>query len=147
MGRNMERAQCASALLLSQIDISKDSEELYETDWVSLLRAFHALEVYNHAYSAEIVPEQVLELLVSDPLLPDSLSRSISLASEEIETIGRGPRRHSNRAVHRLTGRLASLINNEWPDREDREDLLREFDEYCGELHFLITAAYFEYPI
>ena len=147
LGRNIERAQCASALLLSQIDIGNASEEVYETDWVSLLRAFHALEVYNRAYSAEIVPEQVLDLLVSDPLLPDSLARSISLAAEEIETVGRGPRRHSNRAVHRLSGRLTSLINNEWPDREDREDLLREFDEYCGELHHLITAAYFEYPV
>lgn len=147
LGRNMERAQCASALILSQIDISNAGEETYEADWTSLLRAFHALEVYNRVYSAEVLPAQVLDLLVSDPLLPDSLSRSIHLVSGEVETIGQGPRRHSTRAVHRLTGRLASLISNEWPDREDREDLLREFDEYCGELHYLITAAYFEYPV
>ena len=147
LGRNIERAQCASSLLLSQLDISASGEEVFETDWVSLLRVFHALEVYNQTYSAEIVPEQVLDLLVSDPLLPDSLSRSISLVSEEIETVGRGPRRHSNRAVHRLSGRLAAMINYEWPDSEAREDLLREFDEYCGELHFLVTAAYFEYPV
>ena len=147
LGRNIERVQCASALILSQIDNSKSSEEVYESDWISLLRVFHALEVYNHTYSAEIVPEQVLDLLVSDPLLPDSLSRSINLVSEEIETVGRGPRRHSNRAVHRLSGRLAAMINYDWPDREDREELLQEFDEYCGELNFLITAAYFEYPI
>ena len=49
--------------------------------------------------------------------------------------------------VQRLTGRLSSLINNEWPDREDHEDLLREVSEFCGELHFLVTAAYFEYPV
>ena len=147
LGRNMERVQCASALILSQIDISNANEEVYEADWTSLLRVFHALDVYNRVYSAEVAPGQVLDLLVSDSLLPNSLSRSINLVSEEIETIGRGPRRHSNRAVHRLTGRLSSLINNEWPDRDDREDLLREFDEYCGELHHLITAAYFEYPI
>ncbi len=147
LGRNMERAQCASALILSQIDLGNANEEAYEADWTSLLRAFHALEVYNRVYSAEVLPAQVLDLLVSDPLLPDSLSRSINLVSGEVETIGQGPRRHSTRAVHRLTGRLASLISNEWPDRDDREALLREFDEYCGELHYLITAAYFEYPV
>ena len=147
LGRNMERVQCASGLILSQLDISGADSEVYETDWVSLLRSFHALEVYNHTYSAEVVPNQVLDLLISDPLLPISLSRSINLVSEEIETIGRGPRRHSNRAVHRLTGRLVSMINFEWPDCEDRGSLLKEFDEYCGELHHLITAAYFEYPI
>ncbi len=147
LGRNIERAQCASALMLSQIDISNSSEEVYETDWISLLRAFHALEAYNRVYSAEVVPSQVLDLLVSDPLLPDSLSRSINLVSQEIEAVGQGPRRHSSRAVHRLTGRLSAIINYEWPDREDREALLREFDECGGDLHYLITAAYFEYPV
>ena len=147
LGRNIERMQCASALILAQMEVSGDSEEVFETDWISLLRVFHALEVYNHVYSAEVVPEHVLELLVSDPLLPDSLSRSVNLVSDEIETIGRGPRRHSSRAVQRLTGRLSALINYEWPDREDREDTLKEIDEYTGELHHLVTAAYFEYPI
>ena len=147
LGRNVERAQWASSLILSQLEISGEVEIVYETDWVSLLRVFHALEVYNHAYSAAVVPNQVIDLLVSDPLLPDSLSRSINTISEEIETVGRGPRRHSNRAVHRLAGRLASIINNEWPDSEDKEETLREVDEYAGELHHLVTAAYFEYPI
>ena len=147
LGRNVERAQWASSLILSQMEISRDVEVVYETDWVSLLRVFHALEVYNHSYSAEVVPDQIIDLLVSDPLLPDSLSRSINTMSEEIETVGRGPRRHSNRAVHRLAGRLASVINNEWPDSEDKEAILQEVDEYTGELHHLVTAAYFEYPI
>ena len=147
LGRNIERVQYVSALMLAQVEVSGTSEEIYETDWISLLRVFHALEVYNHVYSAEVVPGQVLDLLVSDPLLPDSLNRSVNLVSSEIETIGSGPRRHSSRAVQRLTGRLAALINYEWPDREDREELLREVDELAGELHHLVTAAYFEYPI
>ena len=147
LGRNIERVQCATALLMAQVETSAIDEEVYETDWISLLRFFHALEVYNRQYSAEIVPENVLDLLVSDPLLPDSLSRSISLVSSEIDSVGRGPRRHSSRAVQRLTGRLNSLINYEWPDSDDRNGLLQEVDECAGELHHLVTAAYFEYPI
>ena len=149
LGRYIERAQCAATLLLSQIDSSEASgtEEFYEADWISLLRIFHALEVYNHIHSADVQPDLVLDLLVSDPLLPESLCRSLNLVEVEVETIGRGPRRHSNRAVHRLTGRLSGLINYDWPDRQDRMNLLREVAEYCGELHHLITAAYFEYPV
>ena len=149
LGRYVERAQGASALLQSQLQVSEVDEggEFLEADWISLLRIFHALEPYLHLHSAEVALDPVLDLLVSDPLLPESLSRSVYLISSEIDTIGRGPRRHSTRAVQRLTGRLSSLINNEWPDREDRIELLQEVDECVGELHYLITAAYFEYPV
>ena len=149
LGRYIERALCAVALLLSQIDTGEASagQEFYEADWISLLRIFHALEVYNDIHSADVQPHRVLDLLVSDPLLPESLCRSLNLVESEVETIGRGPRRHSNRAIHRLTGRLSVLINYDWPDREDRIPLLHEVAEYCDELHLLITAAYFEYPI
>ena len=145
LGRYVERVQGVSSLLLSQVDIG--SGEVIEADWISLLRIFHALEVYQHIHKADVVPHRVLDLLVGDPLLPESLCRSVNLVTTEIDTIGRGPRRHSSRAVQRLTGRLSSLINNEWPDRDDRIDLLRELDEYVSELHFLVTAAYFEYPV
>lgn len=149
LGRYIERAQRAAALLLSQVDTGGASvgQEFHEADWISLLRVFHALEVYNQIYSADVQPGLVLDLLVSDPLLPESLCRSINLVESELDIIGRGPRRHSNRAVHRLTGRLSGLINYDWPDREDRISLLREVSEYCGELHHLITAAYFDYPV
>ena len=148
LGRYVERVQGVSSLLLSQVDNSGGEDgEAIEADWISLLRIFHALEVYHHVHKADVVPDRVLDLLVSDPQLPESLSRSVNLATSEIDTIGRGPRRHSSRAVQRLTGRLSSLINNEWPDREDRVEILREVSEYASEFHFLVTAAYFEYPV
>ena len=148
LGRYVERVQGVSSLLLSQVDNSGGEDgEAIEADWISLLRIFHALEVYHHIHKADVVPGRVLDLLVSDPLLPESLCRSVNLATSEIDTIGRGPRRHSSRSVQRLTGRLSSVINNEWPDREDRVELLREVEEYASELHFLVTAAYFEYPV
>ncbi len=149
LGRYIERAQASASLLLSQVDTSESSAslEVYEADWISLLRVYHALEAYNRIHSADVVPGQVLDLLVSDPLLPESLSRSINLAASEIDVIGRGPRRHSSRAVQRLTGRLSSMINNDWPDRDDHVEVLREVSEFCGELHYLVTAAYFEYPV
>ena len=35
----------------------------------------------------------------------------------------------------------------DWPDEENHHKLLRKVREYCRELHHLVTAAYFDYPI
>lgn len=149
LGRNVERAQNAAALLLAQIDTitSSSSQEFHEEDWTSLLRVFYALEVYNHAYSVAVLPDRVMDLLVSDPLLPESLGRSAALIGSAIAAIGSGPYSRSGRALQRLVGRLSSMINYEWPDEEERVPLLREISEGADELHFLITEAYFDYPI
>lgn len=149
LGRHLERFQSTTALLLSHAEFASSTagDEHVEADWVSLLRIFHALEVYHHVHSMDVVPGLVLDLLVSDTQLPGSLSRLVGLVDGQIDTIGRGPRRHSSRAVRRLSGRLASIVNNEWPDRTDRLELLKEADEYGAELHHIITAAYFEYPV
>ncbi len=149
LGRHVERAQGAAALLLAQIDtaIASASQEFHEEDWTSLLRVFYALEVYNHAYSVAVLPDRVLDLLVSDPLLPESLGRSVTLIGEEIRAIGGGPFSRSGRALQRLVGRLYAMINYEWPDEEERVPLLREISEATEDLHFLITEAYFDYPI
>ena len=149
LGRYVERAQGAAALLLAQLDtvVASASEEFNEEDWTSLLRVFYALEVYNHAYSVAVEPDRVMDLLVSDPLLPESLGRTVRLIESEVTAIGSGPYSRSGRAMQRLVGRLASMINYEWPDEEERVPLLREISEGAEELHSLITQAYFDYPV
>ena len=79
-------------------------QEFHEEDWTSLLRVFYALEVYNHAYSVAVLPDRVMDLLVSDPLLPESLGRSVGLIGSEIAAIGSGPYSRSGRALQRLVG-------------------------------------------
>lgn len=149
LGRYVERAQGSAALLLAQLDsvVASESEEFNEEDWTSLLRVYYALEVYNHAYSVAVLPDRVMDLLVSDPLLPESLCRTVRLIESEITAIGSGPNSRTGRAMQRLVGRLSAMINYEWPDEEERVALLREISEGTEELHFLITAAYFDYPV
>ncbi len=146
-GRFIERAQLSAALLLAQLTIDKLSKEYSDADWTSLLRVYHAFEAYNRSYSVEVQPSQVLDLLATDPLLPDSLCRSLDMAAAELAAIAPGPNAHSSGATQRLAGRLGALIHYEWPDRGDREDLLRQVSEYCRKLHHLVTTTYFDYPI
>ena len=73
LGRFIERAQLSTSLLLTQIEADSTTAEESEADWTSLLRAYHAFEAYDRSYSVEVRPRQVLDLLATDPMLPDSL--------------------------------------------------------------------------
>ena len=147
LGRFIERAQLSTSLLLTQIDADAQAGEHSEADWTSLLRLFHAVEAYNRSYSVEVQPDQVLNLLVTDALLPDSLCRSLDRAHSGIASIGSGPNANASSAALRLAGRTGALIRYNWPDGEDRPKLLLQVQQYSRELHHLLADAYFDYPI
>lgn len=166
LGRFIERAQLRVALLLAQLAAGRTQGETSDADWTSLLRSCQAFDAYKRSYSVEIQPDQVLDLLVADPLLPGSLCRALDALAAELAAIGA----HSNvrtgaavasfvpfvpfvanastgAAAERLAGRLCALIRYEWPDRSDREALLAQVGEHCRKLHELVTAAYIAYAI
>ena len=49
LGRSIERAQLVVTLLLAQLASESLAEEHSDADWTSLLRAYHAFEVYTAA--------------------------------------------------------------------------------------------------
>lgn len=147
LGRFIERAQLAVSLLLTQLASDASTKEDSDADWTSLLRACHALDAYSRIYSVEVHPSHVLDLLVTDSALPDSVCWAVDMASAELASMESGPGERSSAAARRLIGRMGALIHYDWPDREDREDVLLQVRGYCWELHSLITEAYFDYPI
>ena len=147
LGRFVERAQRAVALFLAQLAADRMTGEYSEADWTSLLRAYHAFEAYDRRYSVAVEPGQVLDLLATDPLLPYSLRRSLDRVAAEIAVIGAGPNAQTNDAVEQRASRLVALVQSEWPVREDRGALLQQMGVDCWELHDLVTATYFDYPI
>jgi uncharacterized alpha-E superfamily protein len=147
LGRFIERAQLSSSLFLAQLVADKVNMEYAEEDWTTLLRLYHALQAYSSRYTIEVRPSQALDLLATDPQLPDSLCRSVDMAAAELGSIAPGPDSRSNGMAQRLAGRLAALVHYEWPDRDDREELLQQVSEDCRRLHGFVTAAYFEYQV
>ena len=143
LGRFIERAQSLASLLLTQLTLDEEVDEPSETDWSGLLRLHHALEAYNRIYSVEVMPDQALDLLATDPLLPDSIGHSVDMVSEELEAIGPGVDDEAVAAARRLAGRLSGLVHHHWPDSEDRSALLTQTGRDCRRLHELVTAAYF----
>lgn len=147
LGKAVERSQKSTRLFLTQLAAAEGRDDDADSDWITLLRIYHALGAYNRTYSVEVEPGPSLDLLVSDPLLPDSLIRSLERAEAELEGIGLGPNVELGSSTQRIAGRLTALIRYERLDREDSTAFLRQADEYCRELHDLVTSAYFDYPI
>ena len=147
LGRSIERAQLLAALLLAQLNAQEHVEESSDADWTGLLRLCHAFEIYNRRFGVAVDARHVLDLLVTDPRLPDSLCRSLDRAAEELAAIGPGPDARSRDAARRLAGRLGAIIHYQWPDQEDRHTLLKQVRVHCYALHDRVTAAYFDYPV
>ena len=145
LGLFIERAQLLAALLLAQIATGRWLDTAPETGWTSLLRAVRAFDAYRRRYSVEVRPNQVLELLATDPQLPGSLYRSLEALASELAALGPAPDARSGAAAERLTGRLCALIRYEWPDRQDQAALLAQARSHCLKLHDLVNAAHVDY--
>ena len=147
LGRFLERAQLSAAFLLAHLAAGTSNKEDSDDDWTSLLRAYRAFDAYNRRYSVEVHPDRVLELLVVDPMLPSSLCQSIDATATELNGLAPGPDTGPSVAARRLLDRIGAMVHDYWPDREDHEDFLRQVNERCLDLHDLVTAAYFGYPV
>ena len=147
LGHSIERAQISVALFLAQIATARLYPDSPDGDCTTLLRLYHAFDAYDRKHSVEIQSHQVLDLLATDPLLPGSLCRSLDAAAAELAAIARGPSASSSAAAGRLAGRVQALIRHEWPDRSDREAMLRQIGERCRDLHDQIMTAYIDYCI
>ena len=147
LGRTMERAQQLVSLLLAHMAAEATGEEESDYDWLSLLRIYNAFDAYGQKYGVEVQASQVLDLLVADPQLPSSLSRSLDRASEVLSGFGPAPDEGSSAAARRLVGWLGALVNYDWPDRENHQEFLQQMGDQCRVLHDLVTSTYFEYEL
>ncbi len=91
LGRCIELSQLVSALLAQQLAMDAGAGEFAEPDWTGLLRAHQAVEVYHRRHGILVHPVPVLDLLVTDPLLPGSLCRSFNTIDEHLAALGPGP--------------------------------------------------------
>ena len=147
IGQFIERMQFSCSLLLTQIRLDSEVGETTEPSWRSLLRIFHASGAYDRAHGIEIQPDLALDLMVSNRQLPESLLRSVDRAGQELSSLPEGPDYSTTQSLRRLAGRLGALLRYDWPERDDREETLRQVLEYSRQLHVLLIKTYFDYAI
>ena len=145
LGHYIERAQLLSSLLVTQIDLGEAVEEYSDADWKSLLQIYHSVEAHNRRYTIEVKPDNVIDILATDALLPRSLIRSLDMSAREIGAIGAGYNLEASDSTSRLAGRLTSILHQEWPDHTGKRELLARVNTYCRDLHQLVSDTYFNY--
>ena len=146
LGRAIERVQLAVSLILAQTELGRRMKRR-TLGWASMLRMHHASEAYSQQYGIEIRRGRVLDLLVSDPLLPASLLSSLRAAAAELDAIATGPDVEADAAARRLLGRAGALVLYDWPEARDQEQLLRRVDRCARDLHDTLFAAFVDYGI
>ena len=147
LGSFLERAELVASLLGAQIAAVRLFEVPADAYWTSLLRLYYAFEAYQKGDGLALDAERVLDLLVSNPQLPDSLSVSVLGLHRELSSIGEGPDRTATAQVRSQVDHLSDLLRSAWPRTADREGLLAEFRAACRRLHNLVTDTYFDHPV
>ena len=149
LGRFTERAQSTISLLLAQLTlVGAQPQASVDGDWTSLLRACQAFDAYTRCYGAEIGADRVLDLLVSDVLLPRSLCRALEMAAAELDAAALGP--GPTAEARQMANDLSAATRRRWstrPTLDDRADRLRDLQRDCRALHDLVFAAYVGYDV
>ena len=154
LGRFVERAQLLAGLIHAQLSVypagGPRADRVSDPDWLSLLRICAARDAYGRLHSLQFEPAAVVDFLVADPLLSHSIRYVLARICEALDAVSG----HRPLAVEagRRAGRLAALIDYDWPNRDPGNDsanraTLREIGDSCRRLHDDIDAAYFSYGI
>lgn len=147
LGRAIEKAQLTTALFLTQLKLARQADDAFDGDWGTLLRLYHGFDAYVVRYGVLVEPGQVLDLLATDSHLPSSLSRMLGHVEEALDALGPGPDSAASDELRRQAGRVTALVKYEWDGRHSPEPLLNEVNRHCLDLHDLISATYFDYPL
>ncbi len=147
IGRMVEHTQLMCALLLFQTaDSTKERhQELEDYDWWSLLHCFQADEAYQRYFGLQIEPNDVLNMLVTDGRLPNSIYFSLDQIVEHFQVLGEAPGTRSGARANRYAGRLISLLQYEWPDSNEQQRILTLAQNLALRLHEHMAAAWFNY--
>ena len=145
LGRWLEQVQQLSATMFAHETSVASSQEVTDADWLSLLRLAQADEIYEETFGLTMIPDQVYRLLVTDPLLPGSLAKSLGRFQDKVECIGRGPTSTSGEALLMTTKDVGSRVTTDWPQQGGRSASLEGIQHLALTLNDLVYDAYFSY--
>ena len=155
VGRFIERATATAMLLEAYHDdlwvhperIPEGNEYL---EWMGLLRSATAFEAYCKVYTADLTPDRILEFLLLDAQFPHSLRFAIDSMQCALEAIQHESVKQRAEPLHRLGGRLQSMLSFTCIDdilNQDIVAVLRNIQAQCRAIHDTIYELYVDYSI
>lgn len=112
-GRFLERADKTGRILVSKLGVLDGGadEPAKNVQWAAVLRACSAMNTYRHRYKVEIVPAEVLRLLLCSRDFPRSMCYSLREFQCAIHAMSGCPITHFSNEAERRTGRLLSDLS------------------------------------
>ncbi len=142
-GRYLENAQQLVTFLLAHNANEPEEATLKGAGRASLLRAFRAQDAYQSRHGIEIRTELILDLLVTDPRLPRSLSRSLQQVEEALEGAGHAPDPQRASAVAAQVAGTRRLLSDGWNRAGNAQAVLKHAASEINLLHDRLAEAYF----
>jgi uncharacterized alpha-E superfamily protein len=119
-------------------------------EWIGLLRCCTAFEAYCTVYTADLLPERILEFLLLNREFPHSLWYSVNALVEALTGIQPDGRRASAEELARRAGRLRASLSfiqiGEILD-QDAAGYLRNMLDQCRTIQELIYRLYISYSV
>lgn len=147
LGKATERACAVSILLDAYFSTAAPATDL---DWLCLLTSCGAFEAFCRAYTADLKPGNIAELLLLHPEFPYSVRYSADqmyAASQALTANFTAPGTHP---IERIIGRLrssVSFVQIEEVTGGDPHKYLNDIIEQGRKLHAAVNDVYIEYPI
>jgi uncharacterized alpha-E superfamily protein len=154
IGRYLERAHATATLLeVYHREIlgvpEKDIGGHPYLEFVGLLRCCTAFEAYCQAYTADLLPDRILEFLLLNKQFPHSLRYSIDGVRDSLLAIqqeGVYPSPELNAVTGRLQASLSFITVTEVLE-QGPESYLRSIREQCVRIHDLVYKFYIHYSV
>ena len=142
LGRALERAQQTSSLLQAQFQLNRAHGS--DSDWLSLLRFYQALDAYKWHYCVHIDPVQILRLLVHDCQLPRALTHAWHCVKLEVKAL-----RQATGVKDRTLQRLALALDKQLQELQfdNATETLTQCHTQLCQFDQALTLLWFDYSI
>jgi uncharacterized alpha-E superfamily protein len=147
LGVFLERAAGTARLLTCQTQEARPaaaSEDALDEqlEWICLLRACDALELYRRRCGAELRPDRIVQFLISDPLSP----RSVRYALDEIaRALAALATMVSNQPAVVLRSSVTSAVDATLHSGFDAIAVVSAVDAECDRIHREVYDTYVEH--
>lgn len=118
-------------------------------EWLGFLKFFTAFEAYCKVYNADLRSNWIAEFLLLNAEFPHSLRFCVEQVNTALNTIAEATESHKNSRVHRLTGRLRSMLSFDEIGEilTDLHGYLGDINDQCAQIHDSMYETYIYRPI
>jgi uncharacterized alpha-E superfamily protein len=145
LGLCLERAAGTARLLARQMgearhETGSNGDALDEQlEWICLLRACDALDLYRRRCGAELRPERIVRCLIADPLSPRSLRYALDEAASALAALAQAV---PNQPPVLLASELTAAIDSVQAGGSDPISIVSAIEAECDRIHRTLYETY-----